>query len=156
MRQNLSIRMMQNKTFSSTNFIICRYLLNGRSFVTSSALSGFKDKIVWGKDLNKRPSDLEIEKKGLPKNTPTLAERIRRDTPTMFYAADRKGGYYRGSGTVHDYIPKDASLHDVVTEGFKSLKEEIVKWKDENKDPFRFPFTLPGKYNLGHTVFTCL
>lgn len=137
--------MMQNKTFSAANFLICRNLLKVRTFVTSSALSGFKDKIVWGEDLNKRPSDLEIEKKGLPKNTPTLGERIRRDAKTMFYAADRKGGYYRGTGTVRDYIPKDTTMHDVLTEGFKSIKEEIVKWRDENKDPFKFPFTLPGK-----------
>ena len=59
--------------------------------VTPSA-SGFKDKFVFEKDLNKRPSQLEIQKKGLPINTPTLGERLRRDYQHAFAENDPKSG----------------------------------------------------------------
>ena len=110
-------------------------------------------RIAWSKsnylypclDFRKRPSDLEIEKKGLPKNTPTLEERIRRDTAGTVFVADRKGGYYRGTGTLRDYIPKDYTLHDGVREGIKSIKDEIVKWKKETLDgDMSFPIIFPG------------
>jgi len=49
------------------------------SLHTSSSILALRDMFVWEKDLKKRPSALEIKKKGLPQNTPTLKERIRRD-----------------------------------------------------------------------------
>ena len=127
--------MLQNRGFSRANLLLYRNLLSVPNhrliFTSTTALSKFRDKFVSAKDLNKRPSDLEIESKGLPKNTPTLGERIRRDDSSPYYSADRKGGYYRGTGDFREYIPKDFSLHDALSEGVKGLKEEIIKWKDE-------------------------
>ena len=39
-----------------------------RNFSTSNYLLGWRDKIVFEDDWNKRPSDVEIRKKGLPQN----------------------------------------------------------------------------------------
>ena len=49
--------------------------------------------MVKKEDLNKRPSDLEIAKKDLPENTPTLGERLDRDVYNMFHVQDEKQGY---------------------------------------------------------------
>jgi len=116
-----------------------------RQFSSTPAVSKLSDIFISNKDLGKRPSDLEIEKKGLPKNTPTLEERIRRDSNGSVFVADRKGGYYRGTGTVRDYIPKDYTLHDGVREGLKAIKEEVVKWKQETFDTeWGVPIIWPG------------
>ncbi len=45
---------------------------------------------------------------------------------------------------MRDYIPKDYSLHDALTEGLRGIKEEIVKWKNENTDEEWLPFVKPG------------
>ena len=59
-----------------------------------SRLEVFKSKWVSAEDLNKRPSDLEIAKKGLPENQPTLLQRIERDRRHMFHQMDPKHGYW--------------------------------------------------------------
>ena len=59
-----------------------------------SRLEQFKSKFVSAEDLNKRPSDLEIAKKGLPANQPTLQGRIERDRRHMFHQMDPKHGYW--------------------------------------------------------------
>lgn len=59
-----------------------------------SRLEQFKSKFVSAEDLNKRPSDLEIAKKGLPPNQPTLQGRIERDRRHMFHQMDPKHGYW--------------------------------------------------------------
>lgn len=83
-------------------------------------------------DMNKRPSALEIKKKELPPNTPTLGERHRRDAPGMFHIADPKHGYYKGeTGTWRDYVPKEHTLKDVIKIGFQDLKVQIAQWKHE-------------------------
>ena len=103
-----------------------------RLFSTSKKVSAFKDRFVDKKDLNKRPSDLEIKKKGLPQNTPTLGERIRRQEGGQFLVPDRKGGYYKGpTGTLRDYIDPELTAKQMVSNGFKDLKTEIIKWKSE-------------------------
>ena len=103
-----------------------------RPFSSSSFLCKWDDKIVWEKDANKRPSDLEIKRKGLPKNTPTLGERVRRQDGGPLYVPDRKGGYFKGpTGTIRDYIDPKLTSKEVVTQGFHNLKTEIVKWKSE-------------------------
>ena len=103
-----------------------------RNFSTSHKVFGFKDKFVMEKDWNKRPSDVEIRKKGLPQNTPTLAERIRRDTGSQFLEQDKKSGYHKGeTGGLRDYIDPNMTTKEMVAEGFKELKEQIVKWKSE-------------------------
>jgi hypothetical protein len=53
---------------------------------TSSGLAkkqNFFDRFIEPRDLNKRPSDLEIKKKDLPKNQATLGERLGRWTCLM-------------------------------------------------------------------------
>ena len=54
----------------------------------------FKNKFIHVEDMNKRPSDLEIARKGLPANQPTLKERVERDRVHMFYQKDEKHGYW--------------------------------------------------------------
>ena len=139
--------MLQNRGLNRANVLLCRNLKDvphHRLIYTSITLSKFRDKFVSAKDLNKRPSDMEIEKKGLPKNTPTLGERIRRDQSSDFYSADRKGGYYRGTGDFREYIPKDYSLHDAVSDGVKTMKEEIIKWKNEKVEAPWIRLAIPG------------
>ena len=118
--------------------MLSRHIVNGHSLTplrllsTSVKLAAFKDRFVDEKDRHKRPSDLEIRKKGLPQNTPTLGERIRRDDRSSFYVADRKGGYYKGqTGTIRDYVDPEMNTKQMVSEGFKDLKQEIIKWKNE-------------------------
>ena len=53
----------------------------------------YRNIIVKKEDLNKRPSDLEIAKKELPEDTPTLGERLDRDVYNMFHVQDDKHGY---------------------------------------------------------------
>lgn len=73
-------------------------------------------------DLNKRPSQLEIQQKGLPENTPTLAERLRRGSSTIFHNPDPKDGYYKGkTGTVRDYM-EDVHLEEIYREGYQQIK----------------------------------
>ena len=67
-------------------------LLLRRPLHLSHSLAGFRDKFVSEKDLHKRPSQLEIQKKGLPVNTPTLGERLRRDYQHSFHENDPKSG----------------------------------------------------------------
>jgi hypothetical protein len=54
----------------------------------------YRNLVVNEADLNKMPSDLEIAKKGLPENTPTLGERMDRDVYRTFHQADEKHGYH--------------------------------------------------------------
>ena len=53
----------------------------------------YRNILVKKEDLNKRPSDLEIAKKELPEDTPTLGERLDRDVYNMFHVQDDKHGY---------------------------------------------------------------
>ena len=107
-------------------------LVFSRFFYTSPKVSAFKDRFVDIKDTDKRPSDLEIRKKGLPKNTPTLGERLKRDDGGQFFVTDRKGGYYKGAtGTLRDFIDPEVTAKQMISEGFKEMKTEIVKWKNE-------------------------
>ena len=113
-----------------------RHIINriphSRLFSTSTKVCGFRDRLVDEKDRNKRPSDLEIRKKGLPQNTPTLGERIKRDSGGSFFSPDKKGGYYKGpTGTLRDYVDPEMTTKQIVSQGFKDLKNEIVKWKSE-------------------------
>ena len=68
-------------------------------------------------DAHKKPSDLEIKKKDLPLNQPTLGERMNRDVYRMFYQADEKHGY-------HNLRKYPDSMKDEVTE---TVKEELNK-----------------------------
>ena len=55
-----------------------------------------------------------------------------RDRGGPFYVSDKKGGYYKGpTGTLRDYIDPEMTAKQMVSEGFKDLKTEIVKWKNE-------------------------
>ena len=70
-------------------------------------------------DMHKRPSDLEIRKKDLPWNQPTLGERVNRDVYRQFYQADEKHGYHN----LRKYPD--------------SMKEEVVEQikEDLNRNP---------------------
>lgn len=68
----------------------------------------------------------------MPKNTPTLGERLKRDDGGQFFVTDRKGGYYKGAtGTLRDFIDPEVTAKQMISEGFKEMKTEIVKWKNE-------------------------
>jgi len=47
-----------------------------RKFSTSNIVFAWKDKFIFESDLNKKPSEVEIRKKGLPKNTQTTGKKI--------------------------------------------------------------------------------
>ena len=109
-----------------------KYLLIQRNFSLSSKLPAIKDYFIEEKDANKRPSDVEIRKKGLPQNTPTIGDRIKRDQGSSFWVPDKKHGYYKGpTGTLRDFIDPELTTKQMVSEGFRDLKKEIVKWKNE-------------------------
>eukprot|EP00088_Acartia_fossae_P023675 TRINITY_DN2469_c0_g1_i1.p1 TRINITY_DN2469_c0_g1~~TRINITY_DN2469_c0_g1_i1.p1 ORF type:complete len:388 (-),score=74.90 TRINITY_DN2469_c0_g1_i1:186-1349(-) len=140
---------------SSRHFLQCTHLLSrGRLkqaenvvFIhTSSVLNKkkkktryqeFMDKIVPQEDLNKRPSDLEIFQKDLPKNQPTLKERIERDRWHMFYQQDIKHGYWqRQPTTLMEDVQAELKKNPkkALTESFKVVKSEVAKFNQERKD----------------------
>ena len=102
-----------------------KLLINSRFFSTSSKCDGalqnmykaMKKNIIFDKDLNKRPSDLEIKEKNLPPNTPTLEHRLKRDAVHKFYTPDKKGGYLvpGKTGEWHDWIDEDLTLKGFIT-----------------------------------------
>ena len=77
----------------------------------------FRSLFVSEEDTHKRPSDLEIRKKDLPVNQPTLGERMNRDVYRMFYQADEKHGY-------HNLRKYPDSMKDEVME---TVKDELNK-----------------------------
>lgn len=106
---------------------------------TSCATLGIKDKFLFPGDAHKRPSDVEIKKKGLPHNTPTVIQRVARDSGiNPYWTSDRHSGYHKGlTGTWSDYVDPDASVKEIVTEAAKALKVEAKKLVKE------IPTTLP-------------
>ena len=102
---------------------------SSRLFSTSSIQCGFlkklKNQVVWEEDWKKRPSDLEVRKKNLPYNTPTLEQRIARDTLHKFHTPDRHAGYHLGpTGTVFDHFEEDLTLKQLIIDGYHGLKDE--------------------------------
>jgi len=98
------------------------------SALSQSRLQRFKDRFLFEKDHHKRPSDLEIAQKGLPRNTPTLLERVKRDSNSPLYVADRKGGYHKGlSGTYADYFDPNQTTMEIVKEATKGWVTELTK-----------------------------
>lgn len=127
-------------------------IVSQRPFSTSPVQCGFfkklKSRIILDEDLDKRPSELEIKEKNLPPNTPTLRQRIDRDTVHKFHNRDRHGGYYLGpTGTWRDYVEDDMTLKDVVVDGYKQIKTEFKLLGQEIKDynPAKELLNMPGK-----------
>jgi len=99
----------------------------------------FKNKFVFPEDQNKRPSDLEIKQKDLPKNQPTLKQRIERDEHHQFFQRTPKHGYYESERSQITLIeemkvalktrPKDA-----IISSFQVVKDEVKKFNQEVKD----------------------
>ena len=102
----------------------------------------YRNIIVKREDLNKRPSDLEIAKKELPENTPTLGERLDRDVYNMFHVQDEKQGYrshrkpgmslqqevgYRLQTAITHFMTKVKQQieHDVKTRPWQAFKENF-------------------------------
>ena len=111
-------------------------LCSKRLFTTSSIQCGFlqkiKNQLRKPEDLDKRPSDLEIKKKNLPHNTPTLQQRIERDTVHKFHVSDRHGGYHLGpTGTIFDHFEEDMTLKDMLKDGFKQLAKDTKELAKE-------------------------
>ena len=103
---------------------VSRRALSTTSSVSMGKLQKFKDKFILSEaDAHKRPSDLEIAKKKLPRNTPTLAERVKRDSAGPLWVPDRHSGYHKGlTGTWRDYVDPNATALDIV-------KDSISGWK---------------------------
>ena len=105
--------------------------------------SKYRNLFVPEEDVHKRPSDLEIRKKDLPLNQPTLGERMNRDVYRLFHQADEKHGY-------HNLRKYPDSMKDEVMESvkeqlnrnpkrafkdaFKSVSNEIKKFAKECKE----------------------
>lgn len=110
-----------------------------------------KKNIIFDKDLNKRPSDLEIKEKNLPPNTPTLEHRLKRDAVHKFYSPDKKGGYLvpGKTGKWHDWIDEDLTLKDLYHDGSRELKNQVRLFKEEVKhyhsdEHWKKVFVMPG------------
>lgn len=105
----------------------------------------FLDRFLNPEDRNKRPSDLEIKKKDLPPNQPTLAERVERDRDHLFHQTDRKHGYRSLSKYPDTYSNVKEELmyglrhrpKETIKQSFQLLGQEVVKWGEEVKDGFR-------------------
>jgi len=83
-------------------------------------------------EKHKRPSDLEISQKGLPRNTPTLIERVKRDEHSPVFVRDRHSGYHKGlTGTWQDYVDPNATAMDIVKDSFRGIKTEVTKFAKE-------------------------
>ena len=109
---------------------------SSRLFSSSSIQCGFikdlKNKIVHKDDLKKRPSDLEIRKKNLPYNTPTLEQRIARDTLHKFHVSDRHAGYHLGpTGTIFDHFEEDLTFKQLIIDGATQLKDDCKLFAKE-------------------------
>lgn len=86
---------LQNRTFVTTASC-CKVGPSkkvGGGTIRENLRKKYRNVVVKKEDLNKRPSDLEIAKKELPENTPTLGERLDRDVYNMFHVHDEKQGY---------------------------------------------------------------
>jgi len=111
-----------------------------RKTIAEELKKKYRNIIVPREDLDKRPSDLEIQKKDLPANQPTLGERMNRDVYRMFHEADEKSGYhnlrkYPGSfkKEVIEGLKEDLDKDPKKTlkDSFKSLTAEISKFAEE-------------------------
>ena len=114
-------------------------LLTRRCLATSPCwhglVSGFRDKFLKEEDYHKRPSDLEIKKKGLPSNTPTLIQKAKRDKSTNFFVTDRKSGYHMGeTGTVTDYIDREMTIREMYHDSVQGIRMELNRAVEKAKN----------------------
>lgn len=122
----------------------CRRWLRTTSCVAKK--SKFFDKFLDPADRYKRPSDLEIKKKDLPPNQPTLGERVERDRYHLFHQRDEKHGYRTLSKypdfhqTFIEQLKYDLRTQpkETVKQSFRSLKEEISKFGAEMRHGLKF------------------
>jgi len=98
-------------------------------------LKQIQKKIVPEEDYDKKPSNLEIKRKDLPANQPTLKERIKRDQWHMFFQEDEKHGYFTKKPlTIVEQMSKDLeNPKKALTESFKNIKSEVAKFAEETK-----------------------
>jgi len=103
-----------------------------------SRLQTFTDKFVDEDEWDKRPSDLEIKRKDLPPNQPTLKERIERDEWHMFYQKDVHHGYWEKSdaqiSVLHQMKVDLKNPKKAMVATFQGLKAEVSKFSDEYKE----------------------
>ena len=124
-----------------------------RLLTTSAKCNGMRiDKIksvfVKSEDMDKKPSDMEIAAKNLPSNTPTLRQRISRDTIHRFWTEDKKAGYHLGpTGTWRDFVDANWTVKDMAKIGINQIKEEGKKLVEDVKNHRKRQhklLTMPG------------
>jgi len=101
-----------------------------------SRLEVFRSKFLKEEDLNKRPSDLEIARKDLPPNQPTLAERAARDRVHQYHQYDRHRGYWENkplSIIQQMEIELKKNPKQLAANSFNVVKEEVGKFQEEAK-----------------------
>jgi len=118
-------------------------------------LDAFKKNFLPVEDANKRPSALEIERKDLPANQPTLRERVERDRRHAFHQFDEKHGYWTNKPLpILQQIKVDlkADPKRALTQNFKKVAGEFKKLKDEVDQgnysyatQIKKAFVLPGE-----------
>ena len=132
-----------------------RYLNTTCPCFKKKAKSRFMKKFYTDEEAQLRPSDLEIKKKDLPENTPTLGQRIRRDGYHMFHQSDSKHGYHsiegseeRGPTTFYkevlETVKKDlkANPKETFATNFNIVKGEFVKFGKELKKGYSWSETI--------------
>ena len=91
-----------------------------------------RDKFIFERDLNKRPSALEIKSKKLPENTPTVGERSRRSRQHLFHQSDPKHGYWMGpTGTWRDYVDPNSTTKELMRIGWEELFRQAQMAKED-------------------------
>ena len=109
----------------------------------------YRNVMVRKEDLNKRPSDLEIAKKELPENTPTLGERLDRDVYNLFHVHDEKHGYRnkrkQGMSLQQEVDKSSSDTHSLLTLFCLSKTGEAANWAWYKNTPLAsFQGELPG------------
>ena len=125
-----------------------------RWLATSAKCNGMryekiKSVFVKTEDMDKRPSDMEIAAKNLPSNTPTLRQRISRDSISRFFTEDKKAGYHLGpTGTWRDFVDANWTVKDMVKISINQLKEDSKKLVEDVKNHRKRQhklLTMPGE-----------
>jgi len=103
----------------------------------------YRNLVVNPEDLDKKPSAVEIRKKDLPTNTPTLGERMNRDVYHLFHQGDEKHGYHdlkKHPESMATEVIEDAkdrfnrNPKKAMKDSFKTIAHEIKLFAKEIKE----------------------
>ena len=142
---------LQNRTFVTTASC-CKVGPSkkvGGGTIRENLRKKYRNVVVKKEDLNKRPSDLEIAKKELPENTPTLGERLDRDVYNLFHVHDEKHGYRnkrkQGMSLQQEVDKSSSDTHSLLTLFCLSKTGEAANWAWYKNTPLAsFQGELPG------------